>query len=515
MHNNYYFLRRLSPALGKLLNKSVVTECFTQSKDELIIRFDSKNAAFFIKASLLPAFSCLSFPAKSERAKKNSVDLFPDLIGRGVIGHVVFENERSFGLRLSEDFVLVFKMHGNRSNVVLFKDTVVHDLFKKDIPADAALQLHELDRRIDFSYEAFVQHQQNLPALYFTFGKIVWRYLDENGFASKTLQEKWNDLQSVLLLLDQADFNIVEDSGGIVLSLLPFGHVFASYSDPVEALNYFFIKFNTRINFEREKARCIQALEGRIRSGKNYILKNEEKVRSIVEDQTYRKWADLIMANLDSQAVEGILTVTDFYTGTPVEIKLKKDKNLQRNAEIFYRKAKNQQTEIDRLQEAVASKRVDLARWETALDQVINSKDRKELQGLVKELDLEKNSEKAAPALPFMEFIVNDFKVWLGRNAAANDQLTFHYAYKDDLWFHAKDVAGSHVLLKYKAGKPFPKDVIERAASLAAYNSKRKNEALCPVVVTPKKYVRKRKGDPPGKVVVEMEEVILVPPLPM
>jgi predicted ribosome quality control (RQC) complex YloA/Tae2 family protein len=106
----------------------------------------------------------------------------------------------------------------------------------------------------------------------------------------------------------------------------------------------------------------------------------------------------------------------------------------------------------------------------------------------------------------------NGFRIWVGKNAAGNDELTLKYSFKEDLWLHVKDVAGSHVIIKYQAGKKFPKDVIERAAQLAAYNSKRKNETLCPVVVTPKKFVRKRKGDPPGAVIVEREEVIMVVP---
>ena len=68
------------------------------------------------------------------------------------------------------------------------------------------------------------------------------------------------------------------------------------------------------------------------------------------------------------------------------------------------------------------------------------------------------------------------------------------------------------MVIKYQSGKKFPKDVIERAAQLAAFNSKRKTESLCPVAYTPKKYVRKRKGDPAGAMVVEREEVILVEP---
>ncbi len=97
-------------------------------------------------------------------------------------------------------------------------------------------------------------------------------------------------------------------------------------------------------------------------------------------------------------------------------------------------------------------------------------------------------------------------------NAQRNDELTLKYAYKEDLWLHAKDVPGSHVIIKHQSGKNFPKDVIERAAQLAAYYSKRKTDTLCPVAVTPKKYVRKRKGDPAGMVVVEREEVVMVEP---
>jgi predicted ribosome quality control (RQC) complex YloA/Tae2 family protein len=114
--------------------------------------------------------------------------------------------------------------------------------------------------------------------------------------------------------------------------------------------------------------------------------------------------------------------------------------------------------------------------------------------------------------LPYHEFEFQGFKIWVGKNAISNDQLTLKYSHKEDLWLHARDVAGSHVIIKYQSGKPFPKTVIERAAQLAAYNSKRKTDTLCPVAYTPRKYVRKRKGDPAGAVIVEREEVIMVEP---
>ena len=104
------------------------------------------------------------------------------------------------------------------------------------------------------------------------------------------------------------------------------------------------------------------------------------------------------------------------------------------------------------------------------------------------------------------------FTILVGRNAANNDLLTQKYAHKDDLWLHAKDVAGSHVVIRHRAGFPVPEPVIEHAAQLAAWYSRRQNDSLCPVTVTPKKFVRKPKGARPGQVKVEREEVRLVKP---
>jgi predicted ribosome quality control (RQC) complex YloA/Tae2 family protein len=80
------------------------------------------------------------------------------------------------------------------------------------------------------------------------------------------------------------------------------------------------------------------------------------------------------------------------------------------------------------------------------------------------------------------------------------------------MWLHAKDVAGSHVVIKHIAGKAFTKEILEFAGALAAYYSKLKGSNLVPVTYTFKKFVRKPKGFEPGQVLVEKEEVMLVKP---
>lgn len=513
MHNNFYFLRQLTRSLESTLKDSVISECFSQSKDELILRFESGTDSRFIKASLSPQLSCLSFPADFQRARKNSVDLFPALIGSRVASVRQFENERSFALVLSDGQMLVFKMHANRTNVLLFKEGAVADLFRKNLTADANLNIATLDRTIDWSYERFKGCANDLRALYFTFGKIVWRYLDEHGFQEKDMEEKWSAIQSVLDMLQHPVYFISIVGQKPALTLLKTGDIQQELNDPVDAANEFFYFSTQRHALASEKQALLSTLKGRLDAGRNYCEKNQRRLDEVRGDSHYRIWADLIMANLHViQAGSEKIVLHNFYdNNTAVEIKLKKDLSPQKNAEVFYKKAKNQHIEIERLEESLRQKHEQMQAIEEQMKEVEAMDDLKALRTLAQKIHTPGAKQDAA-ALPYHEFFFRDFRIMVGKNAQANDTLTFRYGHKDDLWLHAKDVAGSHVLIKYQSGKNFPKDVIEYAASLAAFNSKRRNESLCPVIVTPKKFVRKRKGDPPGAVVVEREDVILVKP---
>jgi len=87
------------------------------------------------------------------------------------------------------------------------------------------------------------------------------------------------------------------------------------------------------------------------------------------------------------------------------------------------------------------------------------------------------------------------------------------YAKQNDLWFHARGAGGSHVILRRGTGKGEPgKEAIEQTASIAAYYSQARASKIVPVVMTERKYVRKRKGAPDGEVLVEREKLLFVKP---
>lgn len=106
------------------------------------------------------------------------------------------------------------------------------------------------------------------------------------------------------------------------------------------------------------------------------------------------------------------------------------------------------------------------------------------------------------------------FTVFVGRNSANNDQLTMRFAKQNDLWLHVRGQSGSHCVLRSPAAlsSKIPKRVLEQAASIAAYYSSARNGTWVPVVYTLRKYVRKPKGAAVGAVTLDREEVIMVKP---
>lgn len=515
MHNNYFFLRQLSHALEEKIVGYTLVSCFSQNKDELVIEFNNARQSFFIKANLQADLCCLTFPSNFNRSRKNSVDLFNETLMKKVLEIQQFNHERCFSILLEDDFQLLFKMHGNRANIILFQQQKALHIFRSHLTTDFDIRPEELHREIDWSKKAFLENIDRLPTHYFTFGKPVWEYLEYLGFEAAEIDAKWEMIGATLQKLKTPTYYLLDTGKKIGLSLLPFHKIVAQYSDPLHAANEFFFSHSHHEAFYKEKAAALHTLTSQLKSSLAYVEKNKAKLEVLEHDHHYQAWADLIMANMHAikQGDEKAVVENFYEDNRPVEIKLKKDLSPQKNAEVFYRKSKNRQIEIDKLKELIIPREKEIAFLQHHLGQIEPETDLKNLRVKIADaFTVSKAKAVKAELLPFHEFEFKGYKIWVGKNALNNDLLTLKFTCKEDLWLHAKDVAGSHVVIKYQAGKKFPKDVIERAAELAAYNSKRKTDSLCPVAYTAKKFVRKRKGDPAGAMVVEREEVILVEP---
>lgn len=512
MHNNYYFLRQVSSRLARELRGFTLVSCFSQSKDELVFEFNDAKTSVFIRASLLPELSCLTFPKKFQRARKNSVDLFEPVIMKVVTGARQFSNERSLAIDLEGGLSVIFKMHGNRSNVLLVENGVVTDIFKSSLENDLSIVQGDLNKEIDWSKEAFMRSIGQLEKLYFTFGKPVWLYLKSRGFDQADNELKWTLVRETLQILENPSWYFInERERSIHLSLLKTGNTLAEFSDPILAVNEFATRYASQSGTERKVDALISRARQSVKATEKYLHNAKERLAEIEADEHLKTWGDILMANLHKiDAGAKSARLENFYDDNiPVEIPLDEKLSPQKNAERYYRKNKNRAIEISKLRSSITTYQGKLQTAEKTLAALTS---RENIQTLLDQEEKEiKQSEK--DTLPFWQFEHKGFVIWAGRDAKNNDELTLKWAHKNDLWLHARDVPGSHVIIRHQSGKPFPKDVIEYAAGIAAFNSKRKTESLCPVIVTPKKFVRKRKGDPAGAVVVEREEVILVEPV--
>lgn len=515
MQNSYFYFRHLVPRLSDILIGSRFISCFSQEKDELILEFNDQKKSFFIRVIFSPVLSILLFPEIFRRARKNSAEIFPEGIMGEVTALKLFENERSFSIHLDNNHTLIFKMHGASGNVILSSGTN-HSYFRNALKSEKPETVLVQDRIIDWSAPYFQAHAACIEKHYFTFGREVWKWLRSQGYDNSPALKNHNLILQALMKMKKPDFYICRDDHKIVFSLLPLGESEKLSADPIEAINYFYQLFIRDHAFFTLRQDMLRRQELKLKHLQAQISKNEMRLSAISDGNNFKEWADMIMANLHRvSAGADMLVAESFYApGKFHEIRLKPDISPQKNAEIYYRKSRNRLQEMIRTRAWITDSTLLFKTESELLKKIQEASEISALKALDSgPVEVRKKKEQVK-RLPYIQHEFMGYIILVGRSSAENDELTFKVASKEDMWLHVRDVSGSHVIIRQKAGHTIPKPVIERAASLAAFHSKRKGENLCPVSFTRRKYVRKRKGDLPGMVVADREEVIMVEPAP-
>lgn len=169
---------------------------------------------------------------------------------------------------------------------------------------------------------------------------------------------------------------------------------------------------------------------------------------------------------------------------------------LKRTEEALTEQIADTQSEIDHLESI--SNALDIALAESDLSQI---KDELTEYGYIKKHYAGKKGQKMqAKSKPFHYISSDGFDIYVGKNNYQNDELTFKFATGNDWWFHAKKMAGSHVVVRTKDGE-LPDRTFEEAGRLAAYYSKGRTAPKVEIDYIQKKHVKKPGGAKPGFVV--------------
>ena len=277
------------------------------------------------------------------------------------------------------------------------------------------------------------------------------------------------------------------------------------------------IRLTQKIKLESEVVRAIKH--------EKRILEKLKKDRAEAEkSDQYQWWGELLMAQLHKVKLHLKETILDdVVRGTPGGVTVPLDPELTplQNAQRFFKKAQKGSRGlalVEKREKEIQERLNELKSAQRSLPALKNLEDiRKASFSLFpkkKEYETrpKKPKEEKVPTPNIIrEKLSKELEICAGTTAAANDYLTFQLAQPEDLWFHVRDLPGSHVVLrKLQRNALIPGETIIQAARLAATHSKAKPGTKVMVSYTQKKNVKKIPGAPPGMVTMTKEKSLVV-----
>ncbi|MBR6728895.1 MAG: NFACT family protein [Clostridia bacterium] len=239
--------------------------------------------------------------------------------------------------------------------------------------------------------------------------------------------------------------------------------------------------------------------------------------------EIWRQYGELITANM-YQMEKGLehISVQNYFDESLPMVVIPLDSTLSpsANAQRYYKKynkAKTAHAELLRQMDLAQQELSYLESVEEALSRAETSQELAQIgdelaaQGYIR-TPKDNRRKKENPVTPDSYKTTDGFMLLAGKNNKQNDYVTCKLAHNKDLWFHAKNIPGSHVVLKFEPDRPFTNEAITQAAALAAMLSKAKSAEKVPVDYTEIKYVKKPAGAKPGFVIYTTNETAYVNP---
>ena len=544
MVNNFYTLQALAREWAADLAGCIVGDGFSQVRGELTMALADPEHEWMLRVSTQAPFYFVFRSEGYSKARRNVASVFERAVGRRVEAIRTAERDRMLILDLDDGSQFQAVLFGPRANV-FWTDAAgtVVEAFQGDAswagqPAPSPRPAPRVETFEAFEARWRADRKKTVQAVAATLplfdrtlaAEVMHRAaVIEKPPAACTESERGALFAAATTLRRQLEHPAPRiywrGRFAEVLALAPLDHLSELREERFETVDDAVRVFVQRSLGQQRFRAEYDPLEKALAKAHADLLRRTERMLDELAHESragrYERWGHLLMATptaVPPRADE--VTLPDLFAdNTSVTIPLDPALSAVENAERFYHKAR----------------RTRQAR-EHAEARLLDAEGRAEQAGALLEklraidtyaaLKAFKKAEAAALAafvqgpasdaqrLPFRRFVLDGgYEVWVGRNARQNDALTFRHARKYDLWMHARGVGGSHTVLRLPSREARPgKPILESAAAIAAYFSKAQGSSLVPVMMAPRKYVRKPKGAAPGAVVVEREEVLLVEP---
>lgn len=261
----------------------------------------------------------------------------------------------------------------------------------------------------------------------------------------------------------------------------------------------------------------------------NLIARTEKKLalrlnelKKCEDRETFRIYGELLKANLHAvKAGSESVTVPNYYSEdlALITIPLNPALSPSKNAERYFKEYKKTWTAEQTLTALTKQDAAELEYFESVKESISRCGSLSDVEEIRQELisggylKVQKTAKKAKnPTLAFKEYKSPEgFKTLVGKNNLQNDYITTRLSSKGDMWFHVKNIHGSHVVV-FCDGAPISDETVLWAAALAAKNSKAAESSNVPVDYTPIKFVKKPSGAKPGMVIYTTNKTVFVTP---
>ena len=284
-----------------------------------------------------------------------------------------------------------------------------------------------------------------------------------------------------------------------------------------ELLDTFYKDKAERDRVNQQASELIRRVENELEKNRKKLGKQEEEVLATENAEEFRQKGELLTTFLhqvpnDQDQVE----LDNYYTGEKIIISLDKALTPNQNAQRYFKRYQKLKEAVKHLTSLIEETRatilylesVETALAQASLTEIAEIREELIQTGFIRRRQREKIQKRQKPE----KYLATDGQtiILVGRNNLQNDELTFKMAKKDELWFHAKDIPGSHVVI---TGNLQPSDEVKTdAAELAAYFSKARLSNLVQVDMIEVRKLNKPTGGKPGFVTYTGQKTLRVTP---
>lgn len=284
-----------------------------------------------------------------------------------------------------------------------------------------------------------------------------------------------------------------------------------------QLLDVFYKDKAERDRVKQQASELIRRVENELQKNRQKLKKQEKELQATENAEEFRQKGELLTTFLHQVPNDQDQVVLDnYYTNQPITIALDKALTPNQNAQKYFKRYQKLKEAVKYLTELIEETKstilylesVETVLNQAGLDEIAEIREELIQTGFIRRRQREKIQKRKKPE----KYLASDGKtiILVGRNNLQNEELTFKIARKDELWFHAKDIPGSHVVI---TGNLNPSDEVKTdAAELAAYFSKGRLSNLVQVDMIQIKKLNKPTGGKPGFVTYTGQKTLRVTP---